>query len=84
MKNKTRLEENAIVLKQDVVSALHHVREKLVELIYVDPPYNTPLTRDILSALSEKPYVTPETTIILETSLDYGIIIARKTEPFAR
>ena len=67
---KTRLEENAIVLKRDAVSALYHVREKEVELIYVDPPYNAPLTRDILSALSEKPYVTQETQIILETSLD--------------
>ena len=67
--HKTHFEEEGTLLKQDAVSALRHIREKEVDLIYVDPPYESPVVRDILSALSAMDYVTENTQIIVETSL---------------
>ena len=37
----THFEESAVLLKQDVLSALRHIHEKEVDLIYVDPPYES-------------------------------------------
>ena len=66
---KTHFEEQATILKQDAVSALRHIREKEVDIIYIDPPYESPVIRDILSTLSQMEYVTEDTVIIIETSL---------------
>ena len=63
-------EEEAILLKQDVLSALRHIHEKEADIIYVDPPYEAQTVHDILHALAEEKYVTENTLIIVESSLD--------------
>ena len=40
------------------------------DLIYVDPPYESRTAHDILNALSKESFVTDNTLIIVETSLD--------------
>lgn len=66
----THFEESAVLLRQDAVSALVHVHEKSVDLIYLDPPYASDVARDVIFALADFSYVTPDTIVILETSLD--------------
>ena len=66
----THFEEEAVLLKQDVLSALRHIHEKEVDLIYVDPPYEAQTVHDILHALAQEKYVTENTLIIVESSLD--------------
>ena len=66
----THFEESAVLLKQDVLSALRHIHEKEADLIYVDPPYESQTPHDILRALSKEPFVTENTLIIVESSLD--------------
>ena len=66
----THFEDEAVLLKQDVLSALRHIHEKEADLIYVDPPYESQTPHDILRALSKEPFVTENTLIIVESSLD--------------
>ena len=65
----TKLQEHAIVLKQDAVSALSNIHEDHVDLIFMDPPYDAGLEELILTALRGRTYLTEETLIIVEASL---------------
>ena len=56
-----------MLLRQDAVTALRHVREKEVDLVYLDPPYKSDLARRVLIALDEQPYITEDTRIVVET-----------------
>lgn len=66
----TKTANRAIVLKQDVCSALNGIREKEVNIIFMDPPYGRGHEKDVLVSLREKDYVTEDTLIIVETSLE--------------
>ena len=67
--HKTHFEERAVLLKMDVLSALHHIHEKRADIIYLDPPYESDIGRSTLLMLAKLPYVTQDTQIIVETSL---------------
>lgn len=66
----TKMEDRAIVLKQDVVSALNSIYEKETDIIFMDPPYNCGHEKNVLALLSGMRYVTADTLIIVEASLD--------------
>lgn len=70
----TKMQDRAIVLKQEVCSALCAIRdrrlEERVDIIFMDPPYNGGYETTVLAALGEMPYVTGETMIIIETSIN--------------
>ena len=68
--HKTRFEDAAVLLRQDVLSALRHIHEKQVDILYVDPPYSGGLALQILGGLSQCSYVTEDSLIVVETSLD--------------
>ena len=84
--HKTHFEENGILLKMDVLNALHHIHEKQLDIIYLDPPYQADTMKRALLELAQMPYVTEETTIIAETALDTdfdylegtGLVIVRE------
>lgn len=66
----TRLAEHAIVLKQEVCSALESLgrkgREEQVDIVFMDPPYDNGDEKAALAVLNRMPYVTDETIIIIE------------------
>lgn len=66
----TRLSDKAVVLKQDAISALHNIYEKEVDIVFMDPPYNQGLERQVLEQLKGMKYVTDETLIIVEASME--------------
>lgn len=82
----TKFTDRAIVLKQDAVSALHSIYEKEVDVIFMDPPYDEEHEKRVLSVLSGMKYVTEDTLIIVEASLDtdfsylddYGFTLQRE------
>ena len=84
----THFEEQATVLKQDVVLGLRSIKEKEADIIFIDPPYHGELYERTLSQLSEMNYVTANTMIIVEAdqSLDfsfaenYGFEVRREKE----
>ncbi len=65
----TKFAEQATVLRQDAVSALYGIHEHAVDVIFMDPPYDRGYERQVLQALRELPWVTPDTLIVIEASL---------------
>ncbi|MCR4757052.1 MAG: 16S rRNA (guanine(966)-N(2))-methyltransferase RsmD [Butyrivibrio sp.] len=84
----THFEEQATVLKQDVVLGLRSIKEKEADIVFVDPPYHGELYERTLSQLSEMNYVTANTMIIVEADLNldfsfaenYGFEVRREKE----
>lgn len=66
----TKLKAAAVVLKTDAVSSLHHIFEKEVDIIFMDPPYHMGLEKQLLTYLKDIKFVTKDTVIIVEASLD--------------
>jgi len=70
----TKMQDHAIVLKQEACSALYAIRdsyhEECVDILFMDPPYQCGHEEAVLSVLREMPYVNEETLIIIEASLD--------------
>lgn len=65
----TRLMDRATILKQDALSALSGIREKEVDVIFMDPPYHCGYEEQVLQALTGAPYVTEHTLIVIEAAL---------------
>ena len=68
--NFTHLMEQATIMKQDVLSALASIHEKEVDVIFMDPPYGQEYEKQVLLQLKTMPYVTEDTLIVIEASLD--------------
>lgn len=66
----TKMQDRAIVLKQDVGSALSSIYEKEADIIFMDPPYNCGHEKNVLALLSGMRYVTDNTLIIVEASME--------------
>lgn len=65
----TKFEDRSVVLKQDVVSALSGIREKAVDVVFMDPPYQANLEQPVLECLYRMPYVNEDTVIVIEADL---------------
>ena len=66
----TKFEDKAVVLKQDVISGLNNVFEKEVDVVFMDPPYGQDLERITLEKLAGMKYITEDTVIVTEASLE--------------
>lgn len=65
----TKTANRAIVIKQDVCSALGSIREQEVSLVFMDPPYGCGHEKKVLSLLGKMNYITEDTLIIVEADL---------------
>lgn len=67
---RTRLEENALVMGSDVITALRRLegRNYRFDVVFMDPPYNHDLEKTVLEYFSKSPMVTEDTLIIIEAS----------------
>lgn len=65
----TKLQERAVLLKQDACSALSSIREERVDIIFMDPPYDCGHEQAVLALLGKMPFVAQDTLIVVETSL---------------
>lgn len=66
----TKFQDRAIVLKQDAAAALSSIYEKEADIIFMDPPYRSQEEKRLLPLLGTMKYVTENTLIIVEASLD--------------
>lgn len=66
----TKFTDRAIVLKQDVCAGLNSIFESQVDVIFMDPPYNQEHERRVLEQLRSMKYITEETLIVVEASLE--------------
>lgn len=68
--NKTKLMDKAQLFSQDVFAFTRSLNERC-DFIFMDPPYDHQLEKDVLQILSDKSKVVDEeTTIIIEASLE--------------
>lgn len=65
----TKMADRAILVKQDVLSALSGIPEKQADMIFMDPPYADGSERNVLALLSRMRYVTEDTLIVTEAAL---------------
>ncbi len=65
----TKFQDQATLLKQDVFSALFTIHEKEVDIIFLDPPYESGLEKELFSLLGRQPYITENTLLIMEAKL---------------
>lgn len=78
----TKLERQAVVLKQEACSALDSIcrrnAEERIDIIFMDPPYECGHEKAVLAVLSKMPYVTEDTLIIAEAALKTDFSFTRE------
>ncbi|MCD7752572.1 MAG: 16S rRNA (guanine(966)-N(2))-methyltransferase RsmD [Lachnospiraceae bacterium] len=65
----TKLKDQAVTLKMDALGSLHHIFEKKVDIIFMDPPYGRGLEKEMLVQLYGRSFVTDSTIMIVEADL---------------
>lgn len=69
--SKAKFTEEAILYKEDVFSALNKLNgSEEFDFVFMDPPYNKLIEKQVLESLANKSYISSETTIIVEASLE--------------
>ena len=67
----TKLSSNAVVMEQDVLSAINRLSGKGVfDIVFMDPPYDHSLERQVLELLREHRILRDDGMVIVEASLD--------------
>ncbi len=66
----TKLFNDATILKNDYIASLSLINEKEVDIVFMDPPYEAGYEGALFDTLYNKPYITENTLIILEASLN--------------
>lgn len=71
----THFENLSTVFMNDAISASMQIHESHVDIIFMDPPYEKGLEKELLSVLKDRSYVDSETLFVIEadinTSFDY-------------
>ena len=70
--NFTKLSEDAVVMKCDVMEALSKLQKDSVkfDIIFMDPPYNKMLEKQVLIFLSKSDLIDRKSQIIVEAALE--------------
>ena len=68
----THLEEKALVMSCDVISAITRLegKEYLFDTVFMDPPYNCLWEKQVLTVLKDSNLINEDTLIIVEASLE--------------
>lgn len=68
---KAKLTEEAVVYSEDVFSGLNRLKaSEPFDIIFMDPPYNKLIEKQVLEQLKDKSFVNEDTLIIVEASLE--------------
>ncbi len=69
--SKAKFTDEATLYKEDVFSALNKLNgSEEFDFVFMDPPYNKLIEKQVLESLANKSYISSETTIIVEASLE--------------
>jgi len=69
--SKAKFTDEATLYKEDVFSALNKLNgSEEFDFVFMDPPYNKLIEKQVLESLASKSYISSETTIIVEASLE--------------
>ena len=67
----TKLEDRAVLLKQEAANALLSIYEKHVDILFMDPPYGQKAELPVFTQLLHSHFCDEDTVIILEEDLDF-------------
>jgi len=68
---KAKLVDQGILYKEDVFSVFNKLQgHEAFDIVFMDPPYNKFIEKQVLESLINKTYITEDTLIIVEASLD--------------
>lgn len=67
--NHCNLADDGILLKGDVFARLSDINEKSVDIIFIDPPYESGCENKLFDIFLKKDFITDDTLIILEAAL---------------
>lgn len=69
---KTHLESKAFVIENNVLDGIKILERKNIkaDIIFMDPPYNNQIEKEVVKALSAGNIIDENTTIIVEASLE--------------
>jgi len=69
--NKAKFLDVSKLYKEDVFGALHKLNgHAAFDIVFMDPPYNKSIEKQVLEALSSADYISDDTVIIVEASLE--------------
>ncbi|MBO4863101.1 MAG: 16S rRNA (guanine(966)-N(2))-methyltransferase RsmD [Eubacterium sp.] len=66
----TKFENEAEIIKSDVISYLRRLTKIDADIIYIDPPYGKGLEREALEILDSKEFINDEAIVVVEAKLD--------------
>lgn len=66
----TKFENEAEIVKSDVISYLSRLGKVDFDIIFIDPPYGKGLEREALEILSTKSFTNPDFKIVVEAKLE--------------
>ena len=66
----THMEDKSTVLSQDALSCLYQIHEAHVDIVFMDPPYDRELEKELLTKLKDQAYVDEDTLFVVEASLN--------------
>lgn len=66
----THFEDKATFFATDAVRGAMQIKEQTVDIIFMDPPYDKGLEKDLLIVLRDMPYVNNDTLFVIEARLD--------------
>lgn len=71
-----KMTQEAVLLKQDIYSALYGIHEKEVNIVFADPPYGEGHYEKMLAVLRDRSYVTEDTLLVFEADKgrDFGFV----------
>ncbi|MDD3403629.1 MAG: 16S rRNA (guanine(966)-N(2))-methyltransferase RsmD [Hespellia sp.] len=74
----TKLDDQAVTMSADALSALHRMEgSKKFDIIFMDPPYNNELEKQVLEYLAISNLLKEDAMIIVEASLDTDFSYAK-------
>lgn len=68
----TKLEENAVVIYNDVISSIREMEASglVFSTVFIDPPYKMDIEKELLQALANSKIINEDTIIIVEALKD--------------
>ena len=66
----TKFENEAEIVKSDVISYVSRLPKISFDVIFMDPPYGKGLEKEVIQILNTKEFTNPDYTIIIEATLD--------------
>jgi len=76
----TKFENEADILRSDVISYVRGLRKVDFDVIFIDPPYGKGLERQVLEILDTKPFANEDAVIVVEALLEEDLSYLETTK----